>query len=511
MLHRFRPLTACARAAATAAALAVFASDARAELTEGPRLAAVYGRVLAAQFAQGEAQLAQACPPAPPEACAAMGVVSLWWQIQLTPESTALDQRFNDAASRAIAASEAWTRREPSRGEAWFYLAGAYAPLVQWRVLRRERIAAARDGKKIKDALERALQLDPALEDAHFGIGLYHYYADVAPAAAKVLRWLLFLPGGDRVKGLQEMLQTRQRGVLLKGEADYQLHLIYLWYEQQPPRALELLRGLDAQYPTNPIFIERIAEVEDVYLHDRPASALAWRTLLDRAGAGQVADAPRRAVRARLALATQLDAMYETDRAVEQLRAVVDGGAAARSRTDLARAQSALGAAYDRLGRRDEAVSAYNAALMLAEGDDRARIRESLRRAPDPKPREAYRLSLEGWRAFERGSLEPAAAALTRAVELDPADEVARYRLARVMSARGDTARAKPLLEHVISARTTPTFVLASARVAYAQLLERDGNRDRAIEQYRDAADLVGGDTRARDDARGALQRLRVP
>ena len=55
-----------------------------------------------------------------------------------------------------------------------------------------------------------------------------------------------------------------------------------------------------------------------------------------------------------------------------------------------------------------------------------------------------------------------------------------------------------------------PAFVLASAYVAYAQLLERDGDRARAIENYRAAADLVGGDTRARDDARAALQRLRA-
>ena len=168
-----------------------------------------------------------------------------------------------------MAASTAWTKREPQRAEAWFYLAGAYAPLVQWRVLRGERLAAAREGKKIKDALERTLELDPGLDDAHFGIGAYHYYAAVAPTAAKILRWLLFLPGGDRVKGLQEMLQARQRGVLLRGEADYQLHLIYLWYEQKPARALELLEGLDARYPTNPLFQRRIAEVQDEYFHDR--------------------------------------------------------------------------------------------------------------------------------------------------------------------------------------------------------------------------------------------------
>jgi tetratricopeptide (TPR) repeat protein len=381
---------------------------------------------------------------------------------------------------------------------------------VQWRILRGERIAAAREGKKIKDALERSLQLDPTLEDAHFGIGLYHYYADVVPAAAKILRWLLALPGGDRVKGLQEMLQARQLGVLLRGEADYQLHYIYLWYEQQPLRALELLRDLDGRYPSNPIFIERIADVENDYQHDHPAAARAWQTLLDRARAGQVADAPRRSIQARLGLAAHLDALYETDRAIEQLQAVIDADPGVRSAAQLSRAQFRLGAAHDRLGARDLALKFYTAALPQADNRDRGAIRDAMRRAPDAKGRDAYRLSIEGWRAFERGDLRSAGDALARSIELDPVDPVARYRWARVLAARGEPMRAKQQLEQVIGARTAPSFVLASIYVTYAQLLERDGDRARAIQQYRLAADLVGGDLRARDDARAALQRLRA-
>jgi hypothetical protein len=284
------------------AALLLGAVPAHAALTEAPRLAAVYDAILDAQFERIDAQLKQACPPAPVEACAALGVVSLWWQIQMRPESRVLDDRFNELSAAAIAANGSWTRREPRRAEAWFYLAGSYAPLVQWRVLRGERIAAAREGNRIKDALEHALQLDPSLDDAYFGIGLYHYYADVAPTAAKMLRWLLFLPGGDRVKGLQEMLQARQRGALLKGEADYQLQQIYLWYERKPLRALELLQELDARYPTNPVFMRRIADVQDQYFHDRQASAKTLRALIERARAGRVYDAQQTEVRARAAL-----------------------------------------------------------------------------------------------------------------------------------------------------------------------------------------------------------------
>src|SRR5581483_4471200 len=206
---------------AVAGAAAVAASG----LTEAPRLAAVYDSILGAQFDRAEAQLAATCPPAPAEACAALRAESVWWQIQIDPDDRALDARLETLAAAAINAAGAWTEREPKRAEAWFYLAAAYTPLVQLRVLRHERMSAARAGSKIKDALEQALALDPGLTDAHLGIGLYRYYAAVAPLYTKLLRWLLLLPGGDRADGHKEIRLARDRGALLAGEADYQLAL----------------------------------------------------------------------------------------------------------------------------------------------------------------------------------------------------------------------------------------------------------------------------------------------
>ena len=88
----------------------------------------------------------------------------------------------------------------------------------------------------------------PASRTRTSASGCTRYYADVAPAAAKFLRFLLLLPGGDKTEGLAQMLRARNGGRLLQGEADYQLHLIYLWYERQtrararaaarPPEAL---------------------------------------------------------------------------------------------------------------------------------------------------------------------------------------------------------------------------------------------------------------------------------
>ena len=192
--------------------------------------------------------------------------------------------RFTELAASTIAANEAWTRREPQRAEAWFYLAGAYAPRVQWRVLRGERLGAARDGNTIRDALERALQLDPTLNDAYFGIGLYHYYADVAPAAAKILRWLLFLPGGDRVMGLREMLQARDKGELLERRSRLPAaHRVSLVRTENRGGARPCSSGSMPATRTTRCSSSGSPKSRSVYLHDhaRRALACAGAALLD--------------------------------------------------------------------------------------------------------------------------------------------------------------------------------------------------------------------------------------
>jgi tetratricopeptide (TPR) repeat protein len=344
-------------------------------LTAGPQLVRVYDAIFDARFDQVPALIAESrrAKAAPPEACQLLEVVALWWQIQLDPQNRVHDDEFQTKSDAAIAAIEAWTEREPMRGEAWFYLGGAYGARAQWRVLREERLAAARDGKRIKNALEQALVLDPSLNDAYFGIGLYHYYADVAPAAFRMLRWVLLLPGGDRLEGMREMLRARSDGQLLQGEADYQLHLIYLWYEKQPQRALQLLRGLRDRHPRNPLFVQRIAEIQDVYVHDLQASRQTWQVLLDSAQARRVAEPAMTEATARLGLAGVLDRLSDPDTAIQHLHAIIETKPAAPYGV-LARAQLALGQMFDRLGRRDEAIRAYRAALDVVPPDDPDRV-----------------------------------------------------------------------------------------------------------------------------------------
>jgi hypothetical protein len=441
-------------------------------LTGAPQLLRAYDAIFDARFDEVPQLLTRTCPPAPSEACRVLDAVSLWWQIQLDPLSKARDALFESKVDAAISAAEAWAKREPQRAEAWFYVGGAYGARAQWRVLRGERLGAARDGKRIKESLERALALDPRLQEAYFGIGLYHYYADVAPAAAKVLRWLLWLPGGDTVQGMKEMLRARESSELLRDEADYQLHVIDLWYEKQPQRALDLLEHLRDRHPRNPLFLQLIAAVQDSYLHDLTASLRSWQALLDAAKARGVAFPELAETRARLGAALELDRLFETDAAIGHLRAVID-----------AKPSAPYGAAAQ-------------AQLQLAQALDRMK---------DP----AYRLSIEGVRALEGGALTDARRALTQALALKPDDPVTRYRQAQLLLAEKNEAAAVAVLEALIGARsTTPPTIYASACVDAARLYERQRAPARAIDLYRIARGVFGADQRTKDAADRALARL---
>jgi tetratricopeptide (TPR) repeat protein len=493
-----------------ASAAAAYAPDLRG--VEG--LARVYDSILEARFDQVDADLKRACPPAPREACEVLAATALWWRIQLDPDSRAYDAEFSTSVDRAIASTEAWTERAPEDAQAWFYMGGAYAARVQWRVLRNEKLAAARDGKRILNALEQALQLDPSLDDAYFGMGMYKYYADVVPAAAKFLRALLFLPGGDRKVGLQQMLRARSRGKLLQGEADFQLHVIYLWYERQTPRALEILESLREQYPGNPLFLAEAARIQDEYQHDVTASLASWRALLaaareHRSNAPVLAEA-----RSRLEIARLLDQLHQTDQAIEHLQAVIALKPQAPFGA-LPLAYLRLGMAQDRMGDRASAIQSYRTAAALAPSPDvhdvASTTASKLRRAPDAKQAEAYRLSLQGWRLLEQNDVEGAAALLHRSLQLHGGDAVARYRMGRVQQARKDDPAALVQFEAAIrGAKNCPPPILATAYLEAARLHERASRRDLAVSYYRIASTLFGAAADTRNAATRALTRLKA-
>jgi hypothetical protein len=267
------------------------------------------------------------------------------------------------------------------------------------------------------------------------------------------------------------MLRARAGGELLRSEADYQLHVLYLWYENEPEQALQLLAGLRARHPRNPHFLQRIAEVEDEYLHDPYASRRSYESLLAAAGSGRVNEAPLASAMARLGLARQLDRVFETDAALPHLRAVIEDDTAP-----------------------DSAVA-----------EAHRLHRQMTERLAAP----AYRLSIEGWRALERGNLAQAARALTQSLALDRDDPVTQYRQARLLFAQHRDEDALIVLAEIHKRHaTTPATIYARACVDAARVKAQQGDLAGAIDLYRSATTVFGGDRRVKDEAQRELARL---
>ncbi len=482
-------------------------------LTHAPLLVRAFDLIHDADFAGAERALSAACGPAPAEACDVIRAAGRWWRLYLDFDDRSQDQALLSYVNAVIARTEAWAGREPERAEAWLYLGAAYGVRVQLHGQRIEVLAAARDGKRVKSALERALALDPDLHDAHAGIGVYRYYAGVAPSIFKILRWFLGLPGGNRADGLAGMRRARQSGVLMPSEATYQLYLANIWYENKPDEALHLLGDLRGRHPGNPLFLLNVAQLHESYLGDIPSALAAYQGLVEGARRGTIGEPVLAETWGRLGAAAQWHALGEPDRAMEELRPVI-ARRPGQPYGAVALAQLAMGRAADATGRRDEAVAAYRAAQAAAPPGDPRGVRraahQALGRAPDRREADAARLSLEGWRAFERGSLDEALAKLDRAVEARAQDGVHRYRRGRVHAALSDPARAREDFERALLARPLPPPPLVAATYeALGALAEAASDRPAAVSRYEAAARVRGAFPATRDAARSALTRLR--
>ena len=249
------------------------------------------------------------------------------------------------------------------------------------------------------------------------------------------------------------MQRARTHGALLADEAAYQLHLIFLWYENSPQQALALLQHAGERSPRqSDLPAARRRRARCLRARSRGVArrvSHAARGGAGRQGRGGGASGSGSAARHRAS--ARRDGRHRSrDRRARQdpARAIPPRrfGAAAEARLLLA-------AAYDRVGARKDAERLYREVIAAPPPRDPAgvalRARRGLARAPDAVKAQAYGLSLEAWRQFQRGG--PAAAAeerLERALAMDPQNTIARYRYGRVLMARHQDARRARAARH---------------------------------------------------------------
>ena len=92
------------------------------------------------------------------------------------------------------------------------YAGLGYASRARLLGLRYEKMPVARAGVEARKHLLRCLELDPNMADADLGLGLYNYYVDTLSAMAKILRFFMGIPGGDKRVGLRQLETASTQG-----------------------------------------------------------------------------------------------------------------------------------------------------------------------------------------------------------------------------------------------------------------------------------------------------------
>jgi tetratricopeptide (TPR) repeat protein len=178
-----------------------------------------------------------------------------WWRIVIDLENTQYDDQFYDALEGVVEMCDSILDVRPDDVTAIFFKGGAIGFEGRLRFHRDDWIAAANAGRKALPLVQRASELDPNNYDVYLGTGIYNYYADVIPNEYPVVKpLLLFIPPGDRAKGIQQLTVASQKAKYANIETAYFLMQIYYSYEKDFGKALELAGNLHTRYPQNMLF-----------------------------------------------------------------------------------------------------------------------------------------------------------------------------------------------------------------------------------------------------------------
>jgi tetratricopeptide (TPR) repeat protein len=170
-------------------------------------------------------------------------------------EATPFDSHFYDLDNVAIHHAEAHIHQHQDLALSYLYEGYAYALRARFEGLHDRDLPTARAGKKMRSLLLRAVELDPSLNDAYLGLGIYNYFVDTLPGIVKFLSMFIGLPGGSRSEGLKQLQLCAEKGEVGRPEAKFYLAKDYTrWNEKQYAKSQHLFGELQQEFPHNPLW-----------------------------------------------------------------------------------------------------------------------------------------------------------------------------------------------------------------------------------------------------------------
>jgi predicted Zn-dependent protease len=191
------------------------------------------------------------------------------WSHQRPPQPE--DDAYLALADKVTHLAEAGIAQKDT-AEMELYAGLGYASRARLVGLRYEKMATAHAGVEGRKHLLRCLELDPDMADAYLGLGLYNYYVDTLSAMAKVLRFFMGIPGGDKRVGLRQLETAATKGELTQTEARYNMAKSLRNYDRDYARALAAASPLTTEFPENPLFLLIAGDIAAKLGHNEEAA-----------------------------------------------------------------------------------------------------------------------------------------------------------------------------------------------------------------------------------------------
>ena len=436
-----------------------------------------------------------------------------WWKIfrayiyEKDAKNTPHDKLFEHHLNQTIEQSEQMLRRNKSDITALFYLGNAYSLRSRVKGLRGSYFSAGRDAAKGKNHLERVLQLQPKQYDTFYNIGVYNYLAGTLPGYAKVLKTLLFLPGGSKEKGLNYLKIASKNSTYFGAEAELILARFYGDFEDQPLEALSIVKKFHDQYKQNAWYHYWLGTLYSDDINDYETAERVYLEVLQRCGSGIPSYTKEVENQARLKLARVHSRQLHPEKAIEEIKALIAEKPKEPSWI-LARAHMELASIYDQIGMRKEAIHAYTQVLSLRNYRSYHEDAKKLRSEKyNQTLADIYRLNLEGRRLTAQNKFAEAETSFQTVLKRYPNSEQTLFYLAEMYYRKGDHSTAEKMYTDLLQRNPRePKWLVGGIYVKLGQIYEAKKQTVAAKRSYESALQTK---FTASDDRNAAKRGLR--
>lgn len=174
-----------------------------------------------------------------------------WSKLSIGFWSPDMVQDYVNDIDRTIAVARKSIQRQNPDSFSYFYLGGALGFKGRFELMQYNWLSSAALAWEAIQALKKCMEMDPGNKDVLFGLGMYDYYTAKLSGVLKFLTYIL-LHKGDRDEGLRKLHIAASEAVYSAIESKSMLAHIYMYMEEEYPRALPIVQDLASSFKNNP-------------------------------------------------------------------------------------------------------------------------------------------------------------------------------------------------------------------------------------------------------------------